>query len=144
MQTDARDALTLAARLHAGAIRLLRGLRAEDQAAGLGPARLSALSVLVFRGAATMGELAAAEQVSAPTMTRIVAGLEADGLVRRRPDAGDGRVTRVSATARGRRRMEAARARRLERLSVGLAALSGADRAALERAAAVLERLELR
>ena len=144
MNPPARQTISLAARLHTSAIRMLRGLRSADLAAGMGPARLSALSVLVFRGPATMGELAAAEQVSAPTMTRIVAGLEADGLVRRRPDAGDGRVTRVAATARGRRRMEAARARRLERLEAALCALAAEDRVALERATAILERLDLR
>src|SRR5262245_65493054 len=91
----------VADRLHAAAIHLLRRLRAQDPAAGLSPARLSALSVVVFAGPVTLGQLAQAEQVSAPTMTRLVAGLEADGLLRREPDAADKRVVWLRATPRG-------------------------------------------
>src|SRR5258708_32539206 len=66
----------LADRLHSAAIHLLRRVRSQDTVTGEGPARLSALSVLVFSGPKTLGELAAAEQVKPPTMSRIVAGLE--------------------------------------------------------------------
>ena len=96
----------MADRLHSAAIHLLRRLRKQDEAAGLGAARLSALSVVVFGGPLTLGELAAAEQVRPPTMTRIVAGLEEAGLVARETDARDRRVVRVTATGRGRRLME--------------------------------------
>jgi hypothetical protein len=68
------DVLAVADRLHSAAIQLLRRVRKLDVATGEGPARLSALSVLVFGGAETLGELAAAEQVKPPTMSRIVAG----------------------------------------------------------------------
>ncbi|HEY6948780.1 MAG TPA: MarR family transcriptional regulator, partial [Gemmatimonadales bacterium] len=98
----------LADRLHSAAIHLLRWLRREDAATGLSAPRLSALSVLVFGGGpVTLGQLAAAEQVRAPTMTRLVNGLEADGLVTRQADPGDARVTRIQATARGRALLEA-------------------------------------
>src|SRR5947209_19504493 len=86
-------------RFHAAAIHALRHVRREDPASGLSAARLSALSVLVFGGARTLGELAAAEHVRPATMTRIVQALEEDGLVRRAADKQDGRVTRVRATA---------------------------------------------
>src|SRR5207253_1577300 len=82
----------VADRLHSAAIHLLRLVRREDTASGLTPARLSALSVLVFGGPRTVGELAAAEQVRSPTMSRLVAGMESDGLVERRPSTDDRRV----------------------------------------------------
>src|SRR5436189_5059793 len=84
--------LTVADRLHSAAIRLLRRLRREDEAMGLTPARASALSIMVFGGPVTMGSLAKAEQVTAPTATRLVVGMERDGLVRREDDEQDGRV----------------------------------------------------
>jgi DNA-binding MarR family transcriptional regulator len=81
------------------------------------PAQLSALSVLVFGGSRTLGELAAAEQVRPPTMTRIVQGLEADGLVRRARDTRDGRVHRLQATPKGVRVMQQGRERRVGNLA---------------------------
>ena len=132
----------LADRLHSAAIHLLRWLRREDAATGLSAPRLSALSVLVFGGGpVTLGQLAAAEQVRAPTMTRLVNGLEADGLVTRQADPGDARVTRIRATARGRALLEAGRARRVAALARPLADLSGEERALLGRAAALIEQL---
>src|SRR5205809_4567228 len=104
-------------RFHSAAIHALRHVRREDPATGLSSARLSALSVLVFGGARTLGELAAAEQVRPPTMTRIVRGLEADGLVGRRADPDDGRVVRVRATAKGNRVLQRARERRIANLA---------------------------
>jgi DNA-binding MarR family transcriptional regulator len=141
MPRDASPDFVTADRLHAAAIHLLRRLRREDTATGIAPARLSALSVLVFGGPMNLTALAAAEQVQAPTMTRVVQALEAEGLVRREEVAGDRRGTRLVATTRGRRVLEAGRRRRIARLAADLAGLSRADRAALERAAAVLERL---
>ena len=131
----------LADRLHSSAIRLLRLLRRQDDASGLTPARLSALSVVVFGGPLTLGELAAAEQVRPPTMTRLVAALAADGLVTKEPDAADRRVVRVRATAAGEHLLLAGRARRVRALAVRLAALAAADRALLARAVALLDRL---
>jgi len=131
-----------AERLHSTMLHLLRDLRREDEASGVGPAQLSALSVLVFAGSRTLGELAAAEQVAPPTMTRIAAGLEEAGLLGRRRDASDRRVVHVSATARGRRVLLAARDRRLARLEQRLGVLSSADLSALDRAGTILRRLE--
>ena len=97
----AAAAEALAQRLHGAAIHLLRRLRAEDVASGLTAPRASALSVLVFAGPRSIGELAAAEQVRPPTISRLVQELERDGLVRREADATDARVQRVHATAAG-------------------------------------------
>jgi DNA-binding MarR family transcriptional regulator len=131
----------LADRIHSAAVRLLRRLRRQDEASGLTAARLSALSVVVFGGPITIGQLAAAEQVSAPTMTRLVLGMEHDGLVRRERDAADARVTWLHATPKGTRLLQEGRARRVSELAREMDTLSAADRAALARAADVLERL---
>jgi DNA-binding MarR family transcriptional regulator len=127
-------------RLHSLAIHLLRRVRTVDAAAGLSAARLSVLSVLVFAGPGTVSGLAAAEQVSLPTMTRLLQGLERDGYARRRRGRSDGRVVEVCATPRGQRALEAARARRVARLAELLAGLGARDRSVVERAVTVLER----
>lgn len=130
----------IASRLHSVAVHLLRRARPADRESGLSAARLSALSVVVFGGPVGLRELAEAEQVTAPTMSRLVSGLEEDGLIRRRPDPVDGRGIRITATPKGRRLMEQGRARRVQRLAAILEGLSEAELATLSRAAAVLER----
>ena len=140
----ASGAEQLADRLHSAAIHLLRRLRGEDEASGLSAPRLSALSVLVFGGARTIGELAAAEQVSAPTISRLVRDLERDGLVLREADAADARRQRIRATAAGETLLIAGRRRRVERLAGDVAALTAAERELLARAAPLLERLARR
>jgi DNA-binding MarR family transcriptional regulator len=102
------DSLSIAAdRFHSAAIHALRHARREDDLSGVSPARLSALSVLVFGGPKTIGELAAAEQVRPPTMSGIVDGLEEDALVKRTADPSDRRLVRVHASAKGNRRPQA-------------------------------------
>src|SRR5713101_363659 len=96
-----QNAATVADRLHSAAIHLLRRVRKQDAATGEGPARLSALSVLVFGGPMTLGQLAAAEQVKPPTMTRIVTGLESSGLAERAVDSKDARRVSIRATPKG-------------------------------------------
>jgi DNA-binding MarR family transcriptional regulator len=131
----------VADRLHSAAIHLLRRLRRQDEASGLSAPRLSVLSVLVFAGPRTPGELAAAEQVRPPTMTRLVAALEAERLVARRPDPRDARRVVLSATARGRKLLLAGRSRRVAELARELASLPATDLAILARAAELLEAL---
>jgi len=130
----------VADRLHSVAIHLLRQLRREDEASGLSAARLSALSVVVFAGPLSVGELARAEQVRSPTMSRVVADLEALGLVTRVRSAADGRAVAVTATAEGRRVLQAGRRRRVATLTGRLEGLSIRDLTVLDRAAGVLER----
>jgi hypothetical protein len=72
MADDEGSPTSTAAELDFGALHLLRALRRVDEAAGLTPARLSALSVLVFGGPCTLGRLAEIEDAAGPTMTRIV------------------------------------------------------------------------
>jgi DNA-binding MarR family transcriptional regulator len=129
----------VADRLHSAAIHLLRRAAEEDRGDGLSRARLSALSVVVFRGPLTLGELAAAEGVRSATMTGIVNGLERDGLVRRRPHGSDRRAVQVEATASGRRLLERARAQRIALVASKLGDLSQAELDLLDRAAELLE-----
>ena len=131
-------------RLHSAAIHLLRRLRTEDVVAALSAPRLSALSVIVFaEHPLTLGELAEAEQVRPPTISRLVKELEAEGLVERLPDPGDRRVQRLRATDEGRRLLHEGRARRVEALARDLEDLAPGDLATLEAAADLLERLAL-
>jgi len=131
----------VADRLHSAAIHLLRQLRKEDDASGLSAPRLSALSVVVFGGPLTLGQLATAEQVRPPTMTRIVTGLEKDGLVQRVGDDRDRRLTRIQATARGHKVLAAGRARRIEKLAAAVRRLGGAELAELTRGVQLLEEI---
>lgn len=133
-----KEDLELADALHSVAIRLLRSVRHVDQSSGLSPARLSALSVLVFAGPLTVGKLAAAEGVKSPTMTGIVNGLVEDGLADRRAGSTDNRSVEVVVTAKGRRLFNAARRRRVEAVADLLKPLSRRDRERLAGAVAVL------
>jgi DNA-binding MarR family transcriptional regulator len=131
----------LADQLHSSAIHLLRQLRKEDDASGLSAPRLSALSVVVFGGPLTLGQLAAAEQVRPPTMTRIVTGLEKDGLVQRIGDARDRRLTRIRSTAKGQSVLAEGRARRVEKLAAAVSRLHGSELAKLARGVQLLEEI---
>ena len=127
-------------RFHSAAVHALRHVRREDPVTGVPPAQLSALSVLAVGGPRTLGELAAAEQVRPPTMTRIVQALEDDGLVRRERDPADARIHRLSATTKGRRVMQKARERRIASLAALLGRLPPADVARVQQAAELVER----
>ena len=127
-------------RFHSAAIHAFRHVRTEDPSTGLSPARLSALSVLVFGGTRTLGELAAAEQVRPATMTRIAQALVEDGYARRESDPSDGRVVRLQATPEGRRVMHQGRARRVASLAGLLGRLSAAEVARVREAAELVER----
>src|SRR5580700_6111094 len=116
-------ATDVADQLHSAAIHLLRRLRVRDRESGIGPAQLSALSVLVFGGPRSLGELADAEQVRPPTMSRIVAGLQRSRLLRRHATE-DGRRLRLEASAKGTKILQAGRKRRVESLAKTLSSLS--------------------
>ncbi len=126
-----QQAWLVADRLHSAAIHLLRRVRHEDTASREGPARLSALSVLVFAGPKTLGELASAEQVKPPTMSRIVAGLVGSRLVTIAADPHDARRMRIRATAKGTRLLQQARERRIASLAANLDRLTPAQLAEL-------------
>jgi DNA-binding MarR family transcriptional regulator len=131
----------LADRLHSVAIHLLRRVRREDERSGLGPARLSALSVIVFSAPLRISALAQAEQVRLPTMTPIVAALERDGLIARQADPSDARAILVRATPKGVKLMEEGRRRRIVAVAAALEQTSARDRATVAKAVEILERL---
>jgi DNA-binding MarR family transcriptional regulator len=133
------EALAAADRLHSAAIHLLRRVRRQDAAAGIGPAQLSALSVLVFAGPKTLGELAAAEQIKAPTMSRIVAGLKRSHLIEITRDPDDARRLHIGPTAKGARLLQEGRQRRIAYLAAHLASLTIAELAQIGAAAEILE-----
>jgi DNA-binding MarR family transcriptional regulator len=138
MDEDVRE---IATRAHAAAIRLLRMLRREDDSSGLSAPRLSALSVLVFGGPMSLADLAAAEQVRPPTMSRIVDALVEANLVTRETAPGDRRSVRIAATDEGRKVMEAGRERRVRALAERMQRLAGSERRALARGVAILEQV---
>ncbi len=135
------ETLAVADRLHSAAIHLLRRLRQQDVTSGVGPAQLSALSVLVFAGSKTLGELAAAEQVKPPTMSRIVAGLKRRCLVEATRDPRDTRRMHIRSTAKGTRLLQQARRRRIESLASLLSILASAELAKLNQAVEILKGL---
>ncbi|HEY2114806.1 MAG TPA: MarR family transcriptional regulator [Candidatus Angelobacter sp.] len=130
----------LADRLHSAAIHLLRQVRAEDAATGIAPARLSALSVLVFGGAMSLNDLARAEQVRPPTMSRIVDALESAGLARRTVNPQDRRAIVIEATQKGTAILWQGRKRRVKFLAKRLSHLSEAERKQIESAVQAIQK----
>ncbi len=127
--------------MHSAAIHLLRRVREADaEAMGISTARASALSVLVFGGARSLTDLAAAERVTNATMSKLVAAMEGEGLVRRYPDVSDARSIRIEPTARGRRILQRGRARRLDLFERLLSDTTDAEIAAMRTTASVVER----
>jgi DNA-binding MarR family transcriptional regulator len=135
------ETLAAADRLHSTAIHLLRRVRQQDVNSGVGPAQLSALSVLVFAGPKTLGALAAAEQVKPPTMSRIVAGLKRSRLIEITGDPDDARRKHIRATAKGTHLLQQARRRRIESLATHLSLLASGDLAKLNHAVEILKAL---
>jgi DNA-binding MarR family transcriptional regulator len=134
-------AVDMANRLHSVAIHLLRRVRQEDPLTGLSPARLSALSVIGFGGPRTISELAEAEQVALPTISRIVAALVAEELVERRADARDRRAIHLIVTPKGMEVLREGQRRRTAQLGNLLAQLTPAEQETIEHAIASMERM---
>lgn len=130
----------LATRLRVAVTRLNRKLR-QQALAGLSPAQASALGTVNRLGNPTLGELASAEQVQPPTVTRLVTTLEAAGLVARETDEVDRRVVRVRMTAEGRRNLQRIRTLKNAFLTRRLAAVAPAERAQAEDLTRLLELL---
>lgn len=134
------SAIDIADQLHSAAIHLLRRVRIRDRESGIGPAQLSALSVLVFGGPWSLGELADAEQVRPPTMSRIVAGLQRGRLIRRQATE-DGRRVRLTATAKGTKILWEGRKRRVEMLAKAIASIAENKRQELRKAITLLQQV---
>ena len=130
----------LASRLRLDISRMARRLR-QEAGAQLSPSQTAALATIERHGPLTPSELAERERVQRPTVTRVLARLEEAGLVERAADPADRRCSLVSISADGRQLLDAVRARKDAFLSRRIDALDAADREALERAAAILERM---
>jgi len=139
-EQPASPAVGVADRLHSAAIHLLRLVRKQDVATGEGPARLSALSVLVFGGPKTLKELAAAEQVKPPTMSRIVAGLVRSRLVNVSSDPKDSRRRNIRATVKGTKLLQKARQMRISELASLLESLPPDELASLSHAVEIIQK----
>ena len=139
--SPSQEALEVADRLHSAAIHLLRRARVRDAELGLSGPRLSALSVVVFAGPLSVSALAAAEQVRSPTMTRLVDGLQREGLVTREPNPADARSVLVRATPTGSLVLSRGRTRRVEDLAARLSDLDAEGLGTLVAAAALMERI---
>jgi DNA-binding MarR family transcriptional regulator len=137
--TDPEEAVRLAASLRLAVMRLARRLRQlADE--GVTLSMLSALSTVERMGPLTLGDLATAEKVQPPTMTPIVARLEAEGLIRREADPGDRRVALITLDRRGRQLLERNRSRKTAYLAQRLRSLSSEEREVIGRAVGLLER----
>jgi DNA-binding MarR family transcriptional regulator len=130
----------LAARLRVAVTRLNRRLR-QESLTGVSPSQEAALGTINRLGHPTLGELAQAEQVQPPTMTKVVAALEEAGLVARHVDAGDRRVSRVELTSAGRAALERSRSLKNAYLARQLERMTDEDRGLTELLASLLERL---
>jgi DNA-binding MarR family transcriptional regulator len=130
----------LASQLRLAVLRLSRRLR--QQAIGdITPSQLSALASIAKHGELSLGSLASIERVAPPSMTRIAATLESQGLVLRRSDDVDRRVARVAISDSGRAVLDEIRNRRDAYLAVRIRDLSDEDRELLSKAIPILERL---
>ena len=128
----------LASRLRFAVARTARRLR-QEAGTGLSPSLTAALATVERCGPLTPSELADAERVRRPTVTRMLGHLEDDGLITRTPDPADRRSTLIAITPAGAALLAAARTRKDVFLSERLDGLSPADRETLARAAAILE-----
>jgi DNA-binding MarR family transcriptional regulator len=135
-----RQTEALADQLHSTAIRLLRLARVQDAATGIAPARLSALSVIVFGGPISLQDLARAEQVRPPTMSRIVDALEKQGLARRATDPEDRRAVQITPTKKGITMLEKGRDRRVKFLAAHLMQLDDDELRRIAQALSALEK----
>jgi DNA-binding MarR family transcriptional regulator len=132
----------LASALRVSIMRLSRRLRNErDPEADLSPNHLAALGTLWRRGAVTIGDLAAAEKVQPPSMTRTVNSLHESGLISRAPHPSDKRAVVVELTEAGHAVIEESRRRKEAWLNRQLSTLTPAERKILRDAAPLLERL---
>jgi DNA-binding MarR family transcriptional regulator len=130
----------LTTRLRLGITRTARRLR-QEAGGELSPTLAAALATIARHGPLTPSELAARERVQRPTATRLLARLEAPGLVERTADPGDRRSSLVAVTPAGETLLAQARTRKDAYLARRLRSLSPEERATLRRASEILERM---
>ena len=131
----------LASALRLAVMRLARRMRAERADTSLTLSQLAALATLERHGAMTPRDLAAAERVQPPSLSRLAASLEEQGLITRTPHASDGRQVLLAVSTSGVALLREDRRRREAWLAQQLACLEPEERAGLEQATTVLDRL---
>jgi DNA-binding MarR family transcriptional regulator len=141
MQTIVLNQQELSNRLRLAITRTARRLR-QEAGEGLSPSLAAALSTIERHGPLTPSRLAEIERIQRPTVTRLIATLEKDGLVERLADPDDGRVCHVLATKDGRALVKRLRSRKNAYLSKRLRRLDDDELETLERATAILERIQ--
>lgn len=129
-----------AARLRLAVMRLSRKVR-QQVAEEVTPSQLSVLVSVERTGSPTLGELAAAEQVRPPSVTRLVDALVAAGMLDRKVEASDRRVARVELTPAGRRAIQKSRSLRTAYLAKKLRQLGPDAPERLDELVGLLERL---
>jgi DNA-binding MarR family transcriptional regulator len=134
------DRAEITARLRLDVTRLARQLR-QHADTGLSPSQLSTLASIERHGPLTLGALAEHERLAPPSITKVVAKLEADGLIARESDPVDRRIARVSTTAAGARLLEEIRRRKDAWLAERVARLDAEEVRRLAGALDVLEAL---
>jgi DNA-binding MarR family transcriptional regulator len=136
----ATTAPSLGSQLRLAVLRLSRRLR-QETGGEITASQLSALSAVAKRGEVSLGELAGIERVAPPSMTRIAARLEEQGLLARRVSETDRRVARVVTTPAGEALVAEIRTRRDAFLAARLRTFTPEERAILGKATPLLERL---
>ena len=130
----------LAGHLRLTIVRTARRLR-QEAGTDLSPSLTAALSTVERHGPRTPIEVAARERIQRPTVTRVLARLEEQGLIARTPDPQDRRSSLVTTTEAGSALLAELRTRKTAFLASRLEGLPAEDLAALERAADILEGL---
>ena len=131
----------MAAGLQTAAARLLRTLRRDERRSEISASRQSALAALAASGPMSLAALAGAQEVAAPTMSRIVEGLVREGLATREAEPANRRRVRIAATEEGLGALAQARTRRVRALAQRLARLAESEQRALQRGLEILERV---
>jgi DNA-binding MarR family transcriptional regulator len=130
----------LAGHLRLTIVRTARRLR-QEAGGELSPSLTAALATIEQHGPLTPGEVAARERIQRPTVTRVLARLEEQGLIERMPDVRDRRSSLVTASPAGRELLDELRTRKTAFLASRIETLSAGERETLERAADILERM---
>ena len=130
----------LASRLRRAVTRMNRRLRATSLGE-ISPAQASMLATIEILEGPSLGELATAEQIQPPSVTRLVKGLQDAGLIMQRTDENDRRSTRVAITAKGKKALTEIRDRKTQFINSKLSGLSPKDLEATEKLVLLLERL---
>jgi DNA-binding MarR family transcriptional regulator len=130
----------LAGQLRLAIVRTARRLR-QEAGTDLSPSLTAALSTVERHGPLTPSEVATRERIQRPTVTRVLARLEEQGLIERMPDPRDGRSSLVTASRAGRDLLAELRTRKTAFLAHRIEGLEAEERATLARAADILERM---